>query len=427
MPEDLVSKRERLLGSAPLFYETPVHIVRGEGVHLYDDTGKQYVDMYNNVPCVGHANPRVVEAMQKQMSTLNVHSRYLHESILEYAERLLAHHHDDLESVVFACSGTEASEIALLMARHSTNGQGIICTDATYHGNSTEVRKMSARPVTDPFFRSIPFPQSYHMPTPLSSDDTVTSEALCQYYLEQIEDAIEYFDQSYIPFAGMFVCSILANEGLPRIPDGFMAKAVELVHKAGGVVIADEVQAGYCRSGNWWGYETSDFIPDIVTMGKPMGNGLPISAVAASSDLVASFRNNTRYFNTFASSPLQASVGMAVLDVIEDEKLLENAAQIGAFMREELKGLQQNFESMGDVRGCGLFIGIEWVSDRTSQDPDRQGAIEVANKMKEKGFLLSNAGAKGNVVKVRPPLVFKQADADLFLTAFSEMLAESQP
>ena len=416
---ELIKRRETLLGSAPLFYQSPVQIVRGEGVYLYDESGKQYIDMYNNVPCVGHANPTVVAAMQKQMGTLNVHSRYLHETILDFAERLLGLHSAALDSVVFACSGTEASEVALLMARHATNGRGIICTDATYHGNSSEVGKMSARPVADVNFRSIPYPQSYR-----SLDEQLTGPALTQLYLNRVQAAIDDFAAHDIVFAGMFVCSILANEGLPDIPPGFMSGAADLVHRAGGLVIADEVQAGYCRSGNWWGYETSQFMPDIVTMGKPMGNGLPIAAVAASADTVASFRKNTRYFNTFASSPLQASVGMAVLDVIESENLLANAAGLGRFLREELLGLQQNCEAMADVRGCGLFVGVEWVSDRESKTADREGAFDVANRLKEKGFLLSNAGALGNVVKIRPPLVFQKSHADLFLTAFAETLDE---
>ena len=420
MPQaGLVDRRQALMGSATLFYEHPIEIVRGEGVYLYDEAGKQYIDMYNNVPCVGHANPRVVAAMQDQMGTLNVHSRYLHEGILNYAERLLSLHSSNMQSVVFACSGTEASEVALMMARHATGGKGIICTDATYHGNSTEVSKMSARPVTDIHFRSIPYPQTFR---PLNL--AMSGDSLTQLYLDKVQAAIDSFAADNIPFAGLFVCSIFANEGLPDIPPQFMAKAADLVHKAGGLVIADEVQAGFCRSGNWWGYQTSGFTPDIVTMGKPMGNGLPLSAVAASADLVATFRKNTHYFNTFASSPLQAAVGTAVLEVIEDENLLVRSAELGDYLRKELETMQQTSETMGDVRGCGLFVGIEWVTDRESNNVDRKGAMAVANKMKEKGFLLSNAGAMGNVIKVRPPLVFEKDHCDLFLTAFEEMLRE---
>jgi len=417
----LLDRRHRLIGQATLFYQSALEIVRGEGVYLFDESGRRYIDMYNNVPCVGHANPHVVSAVAKQMATLNVHSRYLHNGIIDFAERLVAYHHDKLEQVVFACSGTEASEIALMMARYATGGKGIICSDATYHGNSTEVAKMNLRPIADPHFRSISYPQTYR---PLIVDQS--DEELTQTYLTKVQSAIDDFKANNIPFAGLFLCSILANEGLPDIPAGFMQQATDLVHKAGGLIIADEVQAGYCRSGNWWGYETSKFTPDIVTMGKPMGNGMPVSAVVASTELVTKFRKETRYFNTFASSPVQAAAGMAVLDVIEEDDLLDSSAKIGAYLRRELTQMQSECESIGDVRGCGLFIGVEWVSNFEEKTADRAGAINVANRLKEKGFLLSNAGEFGNVIKIRPPLVFKQEHADNFLTAFAEVLAENK-
>jgi len=419
--ESVIEKRQRLLGAATLFYEQPVQIVRGKGVLLYDQTGKEYIDMYNNVPCVGHANPRVVEAMSTQMSTLNVHSRYLHEGILEYAERLLALHHDGIESAVFACSGTEASEVALIMARAATGGRGIICSDATYHGNSTEVIKMTlagrANTSTDSAFRAIPYPQKLR---PLISG--LDDESLCQLYLDEVKAAIDDFKQQKIPFAGMFMCSIMANEGLPDIPGRFMALATDLVHAAGGLMIADEVQAGYCRSGEWWGYEKTGFQPDIVTMGKPMGNGLPLSAVVSSHSNVAAFRKRSRYFNTFASSPLQASVGIAVLDEIEQQNLRESSAAVGQYLRNELEDLVAGHDAIAEVRGCGLFAGIEWVN--AAGEADAQGAARVSNLMKDKGFLLSNAGSQDNVIKLRPPLVFKQTHADRFLSAFQTMLKE---
>ena len=417
----VLERRQELLGAATLFYEDPIEIVRGDGVLLYDQTGREYIDMYNNVPCVGHANPVVAEAMKKQMSTINVHSRYLHQGILDYAERLLGLHHEALDNVVFACTGTEASEIALMTARIATKGRGIICTDATYHGNSSEVIKMavarSAGPPANSEYRAIPFPQKYR-PLQEGLDD----ETLCALYLDKVHEAIADFKQHDIPFAGMFVCSIFANEGLPDLPGNFMAKATAIVHAAGGLMIADEVQAGFCRSGDFWGYETAGFKPDIVCMGKPMGNGLPLSAMAASAEHIASFRKATRYFNTFASSPLQAAVGMAVLDEIENRDILRQSAAVGRYLRQALERIKIDHPVMGDVRGCGLFTGIEWVSEDQQADPN--GAIAMANKLKEKGFLLSNAGALKNVLKVRPPLVFEQQHADQFLAAFTEILAD---
>ena len=419
----LLHRRERVLGQGtPLFYSEPVHIVRGDGIWLYDASGKQYMDLYNNVPCVGHGNARVAAAMQTQAGSLNVHSRYLHEEILEYAERLTELHANPLTRAVFCCTGTEASEIALLMARAATNGRGIICTDACYHGNSTEVRRLpnaGRDPAGNPEIRAIPYPQTYR---PIDPD--ASEPQLCELYLEHVREAIADFAAHGISFAGMFVCSLLANEGLPDIPRGFMPRAAEIVRAAGGLFIADEVQAGFCRSGRWWGYETSDFVPDIVTMGKPMGAGLPLAGVVARPQLVDAFRENTGYFNTFASSPLQAAVGVAVLDELEERKLLENVVTAGGHVRAGLDQLQTEHECMGDVRGHGLALAVEWVLDRESRAPDRDGVGRVVDRLKEKGFLAGSAGSLRNVLKLRPPLVFSKENADAFLDAFSETLRE---
>ena len=423
----LAARRDRALGTgAPLFYDKPLHIVRGEGTYLFDETGRRYVDMYNNVPCVGHANPHVVEAMARQQATLNVHSRYLHEGIVALAERIAALHGPAIESVVFSCSGTEANEVALRMARGATGKQGIVCTNATYHGNSEAVGKMT-RIGTDQSrggqntggdVRAIPFPEMLRPIVPGASESD-----LAEAYLERLRGAIRSLEDDGTGFAGLIVCPIFANEGLPDVPRGFMARAAEMVRAAGGYVITDEVQAGYCRTGRWWGYEGMGFTPDIVVTGKPMGNGLPLAATAASKALVDGFRARTRYFNTFASSPLQAAVGMAVIDVIERDKLGENVAQVGASLKAALGERKKTCAAIGDVRGHGLFIGVEMVKGN-ALEPDSERAIEVVNKLKDRGFLTSNAGAFRNVVKIRPPLVFSQRDADEFLTAFDATLAE---
>jgi 4-aminobutyrate aminotransferase-like enzyme len=424
----LAARRDRALGAgAPLFYDKPLHIVRGEGVHLFDETGRRYVDMYNNVPCVGHANPHVVEAMARQQATLNVHSRYLHEGIVALAERIAALHGPAIESVVFSCSGTEANEVALRIARGATGKHGIVCTNATYHGNSEAVGKMT-RIGTDQSrggqnsggdVRAIPFPEMFRPIVPGASESD-----LLEAYLERLRGAIRSLEDDGTGFAGLIVCPIFANEGLPDVPQGFMARAAEMVRAAGGYLIADEVQAGYCRTGRWWGYEGTGFTPDIVVTGKPMGNGLPLAATAASKALVDGFRARTRYFNTFASSPLQAAVGMAVIDVIERDKLQENVARVGASLKAALGERKKTCAAIGDVRGHGLFIGVEMVKGGNALEPDSDRAIEVVNKLKDRGFLTSNAGAFRNVVKIRPPLVFAQRDADEFLTAFDATIAE---
>jgi 4-aminobutyrate aminotransferase-like enzyme len=421
---DLAARRDRALGAgAPLFYGTPLHIVRGEGVYLFDADGRRYLDMYNNVPCVGHANPDVVEAMARQQATLNVHSRYLHEGIVAFAERLAALHGPAIESVVFTCSGTEANEVALRMARLATGKRGIVCTNATYHGNSEAVGKMTrigAGQNTAGDVRAIPFPEKLRPLVPGADEDE-----LAEAYLDRLRQAIRSFEDDGTGFAGLIVCSIFANEGLPDVPRGFMPRAAEMVREAGGVVISDEVQAGYCRTGRWWGYDVTGFTPDIVVTGKPMGNGLPLAATAASRTLVEGFRSATRYFNTFASSPLQAAVGMAVLDVIERDGLAENVATVGAFLKAALAERKGRFASIADVRGHGLFIGVEIARADAARTPDADKAIAVINRLKDKGFLTSNAGAWRNVVKIRPPLVYRQSHAEAFLGAFDATMAET--
>lgn len=414
---DLKARRDAVFGAgSTLFYRDPVHIVRGEGVHLYDADGNRYVDMYNNVPSVGHCHPHVVEAVSRQIATLNVHNRYLHEAILEYGERLLATHHDGIQNVVFSCTGTEANEVALMMARAATGGRGILCTDAAYHGNSTEIRRLNHCSSTTGEIRSVPFPDLYRFDQLNAGADPLS------YYIAAIEQAIAGFQRDGIPFAGLLFCPIFANEGLPEIPEGFLPQVAETVRSAGGLFICDEVQAGLCRTGRWWGYELQGVQPDIVSMGKPLGAGMPLAATAARSDLVATFRSRTRYFNTFASSPGQAAAGNAVLDVIEQENLLASVNLVGDWLRAELSALSHRSGSMGDVRGNGLFISIEWVQDPSSRRPDEAGASQVVDLLKACGFLTSNAGAYNNVIKLRPPLVFSMADAEAFMAAFADVL-----
>ncbi|MCP5029047.1 MAG: aspartate aminotransferase family protein [Actinomycetia bacterium] len=421
MVDDLLARQRRVLGNdAPLFYEEPLHVVEGDGVWLYTADGGRYLDVYNNVPCVGHGNDHVAAMIGDQARTLNVHSRYLHEGVVHYAERLVGLHHDQFESVVFACSGTEAVEVAVMMARAATGARGIIGTDATYHGNTEEVSKLTRLPSVGaakghPEFRSIPTPQRFRPLAPGLTDAELTA-----LHLAELEAQIAALEADGIGLAAMIGCSIMANEGLPDIPAGFMEGAVELVHQAGGLFIADEVQAGFARTGRWWGYQTSGFEPDIVTMGKPMGNGLPISGVTASHDLVTGFRRTRRYFNTYAASPLQAAAGGAVLDEIENGDLVSQVSRVGAHLRAGLDALEH--PALADVRGHGLFLGVEWVTDPVSNAPDPEGAGRVVEAMRLRGILMGKAGQYGNVLKIRPPLVFDDEHADLFLDAFADAL-----
>ena len=415
---ELLDRHHRVMGDhAPLFYEEPLTLQSGNGVWLENLNGDRYLDLYNNVPCVGHANPRVVANLSEQAATLNVHSRYLHEGVVNYVERLVGLHHDGIESAILGCSGTEATEMALTLARTVTGKRGIICTDATYHGNSSLVGRLSGLPVgvERNGVKSISTPQLFR---PFHAG--LSEAELLQKHLDQLEATIVSFADSG-GFAGMMLCSILANEGLPNPPAGWFAEATAMVADAGGLVIADEVQAGFARSGSWWGYEVSDFIPDVVCMGKPMGNGFPLSAMAASHEMVTKFRETHRYFNTFASSPLQAAAGSAVIDEIVERGLVGQVAEVGSRLKTALTELQPQHPQMGDVRGSGLFIGIDWVEPGTN-NPDIGGAQRMVEALKSRFVLLGKAGQHGNVLKIRPPLVFENEHAELFLDAFRDCL-----
>ena len=418
----LIARRNRLLGAdAPLFYDEPLHIVRGEGVWLYGADDRRYLDCYNNVPHVGHCNPDVVAALTTQASTLNVHTRYLHETVLDYGERLTALLDDPLSMAIFVCTGSEANDQALRIARMHTGEEGIICSNLTYHGNTTAVDEVSplfcGRGSPSPNVRTIPFPDSYR---PL---DGLNGHALADAYAKNITQAIGSFEATGIGFAGMIVCPIFANEGLPNVPAGFMQKALELVHDAGGVFIADEVQAGFGRSGCMWGHEIAGITPDIVTMGKPMGNGYPLAAVAARADLVEHFRSQVMYFNTFGGNPVACAVGNAVLDVMERDNLIDHAKTTGDYLRSRFTELAERHPLIGDIRGHGLWIGVELVRDRDSKEPASEETRVIVNRMKERGVLLNYIGEFGNVLKIRPPLPFTTEHGEMLIENIDVVLS----
>ena len=397
------------MGDSPLFYKEPINLESGEGVWLYDKSGKKYLDVYNNVPVAGHCHPRIIASLTDQASKLNVHSRYVSDVVVDYSEKLISLHSDNLSKLQMACSGTEAVEIAIKMARIYTGGQGIICSNATYHGNSHETFRMTIGPF-EPEFRRVTYPESYR---PIK--EGLLEEDLCALYIKEVEKQIEGFNQDGIKFAGLIFCSIFANEGLPDFPKDYLSKVSKLVRDSGGVVILDEVQAGFGRTGTWWGYELSNVSPDIAVMGKPMGSGLPVSGVVTTEEISDSFHEKAFYFNTTAATPLQAAVGGTVIDIIQDEGLIENAEKIGGYLKAELLKIKDDFDYLGDIRGPGLFIGLDIVDNKEDKNPDREKAIEIVEILKGKGVLISNAGQYRNVLKLRPPLVFDSSHADLLL------------
>ena len=403
------NKRSQFMGDSPLFYKEPINLESGEGVWLYDKSGKKYLDVYNNVPVAGHCHPRIIASLTDQASKLNVQSRYVSDVVVDYSEKLISLHSDNLSKLQMACSGTEAVEVAIKMARIYTGGQGIICSNATYHGNSHETFRMTIGPF-EPEFRRVTYPESYR---PIK--EGLLEEDLCALYIKEVEKQIEGFNQDGIKFAGLIFCSIFANEGLPDFPKDYLSKVSKLVRDSGGVVILDEVQAGFGRTGTWWGYELSNVSPDIAVMGKPMGSGLPVSGVVTTEEISDSFHEKAFYFNTTAATPLQAAVGGTVIDIIQDEGLIENAEKIGGYLKAELLKIKDDFDYLGDIRGPGLFIGLDIVDNKEDKNPDREKAIEIVEILKGKGVLISNAGQYRNVLKLRPPLVFDSSHADFLL------------
>jgi 4-aminobutyrate aminotransferase-like enzyme len=415
----LIERRERLLGPAyRLFYANPVHLVRGEGVWLYDEDGSAYLDVYNNVASVGHCHPHVVEALSRQAAVLNTHTRYLTDGILDYAERLLGYFPPDLSHVMFTCTGSEANDLAYRAAREFTGGTGIIVTQLAYHGVTIAISEMSpslgAGITLPPHVRTIPAPDAYR-----GGGDV--GEA----FAADVRAAIADMKVHGIKPAALLVDTIFSSDGVFADPAGFLAPAVAAIREAGGVFIADEVQPGFGRTGaGMWGFSRHGVVPDIVTMGKPMGNGHPIAAMVTRPDILDVFGRKTRYFNTFGGNPVSCAVGMAVLDVIEREKLVANARDVGATMRDGLRALATRHALIGDVRGAGLFIGLELVTDRASKTPATAETAKIVNGLREKRVLISAAGPHANVLKIRPPLVFSQQNAELFLAALDAVLTE---
>jgi 4-aminobutyrate aminotransferase-like enzyme len=421
--QSLLERRYRVLGRrSPLFYDTPLHLVRGEGVWVYDADGRRYLDAYNNVPHVGHCHPRVVAALHRQAGTLNTHTRYLDENVVAYAERLVSLFDRQLSMAVFCCTGSEANELALRIARDCSGGLGIIATDWAYHGNTAAVMQVSSL-FTPPSARG-PYVRTVPVMDPYRDRGGRSDTELAAAYADEVKRAIEGFAADGIRFAGLLFCTAFSSEGLPTVPAGFMAKALAHVHAAGGFFIADEVQAGFGRLGShMWGHQRLGVVPDIVTLGKPMGNGHPLAGVVARPELINAFTERNMYFNTFGGNPVSAAVGSAVLDVLEDERLVEHAVRLGRYTLERLGALQERHPLIGDVRGSGMFFAVELVSDRGSKTPATADTRRVVNGMYERGVLLSRIGPHDNILKIRPPMPFSRQNADLLVDTLDAVLA----
>ena len=468
-PEQILTARAEHIGrSLSISYHNPLKIVRGSMQYLYDEDGRAYLDAVNNVSHVGHCHPRVVKAGQAQMSLLNTNTRYLHEDLVRYAERLCATLPEPLRVCYFVCSGSEANELALRLARAHTNRKDIIVVDAAYHGNTTTLVEISPYKFNGPggsgappYVHVVPMPDVYR--GEYKQSDTQAEEKYTPYakqpqselpadrnavqagenYTEQprsklpadrqagekyaryVEQTIQQVQQLNGNISAFICESLLGCGGQIVLPPNYLKEAYRHVRNVGGVCIADEVQVGFGRVGtHFWGFETQNVVPDIVTLGKPIGNGHPLAAVITTPAIAASFNNGMEYFNTFGGNPVSCAIGLTVLDIIAEEQLQQNALHVGTHLLNSLRTLQEKHPLIGDARGLGLFIGIELVLDRSTLAPAPQQASYIVNRARHRGILLSTDGPLHNVLKIKPPIIFTHSNADNLVTTLDEILSE---
>lgn len=417
-----IERRRQLLGPAyRLFYREPVAIVRGKGVHLYDREGNEYLDAYNNVVSLGHCHPRVIEAIHEQMVTLCTHTRYIQDGLVDFAETLLSTFGGELKATgcaMFTCTGSEANDLAMRIARYHTGKTGVIVTAEAYHGNSALVAGFSPslgkNQKLDPYVRTVSAPDSYRIPR-----DEI-GPRLAAEVAAQIAD----IERNGGGLAAFIADSLFSSDGLYAEPTDVLGPVADVVRRAGGLFIADEVQSGFGRSGtHLWGHARHGVDPDIVTMGKPMGNGYPVAAVVVRRDVVARFGQDQRYFNTFGGNTVAIAAARAVLETIISENLMQNAIKVGGIIRNGLDGIAAKYDQIGDVRATGLYFGVELVKDRRTKTTDIDTALAVVNGLRKRRVLISATGRDANVLKIRPPLVFAPSDADRLLDAIEKTFA----
>jgi 4-aminobutyrate aminotransferase-like enzyme len=414
--QNLLAARQRLLGGGyRLFYDQPLHVVRGEGVWLYDAQGQAYLDAYNNVASVGHCHPAVVAAIASQAAQLNTHTRYLNDAIVEFAEDFLSEFPPELRNITMTCTGSEANDLALRIARQVTGGEGIMVTRWAYHGVTSLLAGLSPA-LGEGFQRGenvwlIDAPDSYR-----------TQPGA---WVASIAQALEEMRQAGVKPAALLFDTIFSSDGIFSPEAKTVQQGVALVRAAGGLIIADEVQPGFGRTGSQrWGFSRYGVTPDLVSLGKPMGNGHPVAALVGRPELFAEFGRRQRYFNTFGGNPVSCRAAQAVLQVLRSEQLQNNAQEVGCFLRQGLCTLAAQYPVIGDIRGEGLFIGVELVLCHEQKTPASQIAAAVVNKMRQRQILISTTGPQANILKIRPPLVFRQQHAELLLQTLGQVLEE---
>jgi 4-aminobutyrate aminotransferase-like enzyme len=425
-PEDesaILSYREEHLGkSLSLSYREPLIIARGSGVYLIDPMGRKYLDTVNNVAHVGHEHPRIVKAGQQQMAILNTNTRYLHSEITDFTKELLDTFPEELSVVHVVNSGSEANELALRITRAFTQQKDMIVVEVGYHGNTGGCIDISSYKFDGRGGNGAP-DHTHVVPLPDEYRGIYQGENTGPRYARHIEEQIAGIQSEGRNVAGFICESIISCGGQIELPEDYLKLAYEAVRNAGGICIADEVQTGCGRVGTkFWGFQLHDVIPDIVTIGKPIGNGHPLAAVICTQEVADAFANGMEYFNTFGGNPVSCAIGREVLNVIKDEKLQENALRIGNYLKSELEKLQKDFPLIGDIRGQGLFLGVELCDEH--KNPLTEMAAYLINRMKELGILMSTDGKDDNVLKIKPPMVFSEENADELLTGLRTILNE---
>jgi 4-aminobutyrate aminotransferase-like enzyme/Ser/Thr protein kinase RdoA (MazF antagonist) len=424
---ETLEKRRALLGkSLSISYERPLKVVRGWMQYLYDDTGRAYLDVYNNVPLVGHSHPRVVRAAQEQLALLNTNTRYLHDNVNRYAERLTHKLPEPLRVCFFVNSGSEANELALRLARAHTGREDVIVLEHAYHGHTSALIDISPYKFDGPGGRG---KKPWVHVAPLADDYRGLyrrdDEEASPKYARHVADILERTRAEGRGVAAYIAETLPSVGGQIVFPPGYLRDVYRHVRAAGAVCIADEVQVGFGRLGaHFWGFETHGVVPDIVVLGKPIGNGFPLAAVVTTKEIADSFANGMEFFSTFGGNPVACAAGLAVLDVLEEEKLQEHALRVGSYLRNGLNALQERHALIGDVRGSGLFLGVDLVLDRKTREAAALQASYVVNRLRECGILTGTDGPHHNVIKLRPPLVFTEADADLFVRTLDAILQE---
>jgi 4-aminobutyrate aminotransferase-like enzyme/Ser/Thr protein kinase RdoA (MazF antagonist) len=424
---ETLERRKALLGkNLSVSYRRPLKIVRGSMQYLYDDTGRAYLDAYNNVPLVGHSHPRVVRAAQEQLAVLNTNTRYLHDNVVRYAERLTRRMPEPLRVCYFLNSGSEANELALRLARARTRQEDVIVLEHAYHGHTNTLIDISPYKFDGPGGRGRkPWVHVASIADDYRGLYRRGEVGIAAKYARHVEEILKQVRSDGRGVAAYIAETLPSVAGQVVFPAGYLAEVYRHVRAAGGVCVADEVQVGFGRLGtHFWGFETQGVVPDIVVLGKPIGNGFPLAAVVTTAEIAASFANGMEFFSTFGGNPVAVAVGLAVLDVLEEEHLQEHSLRAGNYWIARLNESQRRYSLIGDVRGSGLFLGIDLVRDLATREPASDEASYVVNRLRECGILCGTDGPHHNVLKLRPPLIFSEEDADLFVDTFESILEE---